>query len=116
MRLPTYDDLPFWIQIFWNPVKALDLVDRHGKPDHTKIVPFLVTMGIFAMKLMGMPFTVLEDTVLLSAAFGVAAWKMFLRSKIVSGTFENKLSTTADVKVTGSIEEVIKAFKHDAGA
>lgn len=81
MPLPTYAKLPFVVRLMLDPVRALDLLDKHDVPDHTKIVPFVVLVGVFALKVLGNPFTIAELAIIVPASFGAAMYRSFLRSK-----------------------------------
>lgn len=70
----------WWLQLLVHPVKALDLVDNHGKPDHGKILP-AITLLVFLV------LTVLErlpdlDVVLtlMIASHGYAGLRTLLRA------------------------------------
>jgi hypothetical protein len=105
MRLPKFDHLPFVLRLIIDPVRALDLLDGHTVPDHTKIIPFVVVIMIVALKAVHNPFTVMEDTVLLTAAFGQSMWRMFLREKTLTGTVAATVNTTLNETVTKQILE-----------
>jgi hypothetical protein len=105
MKLPKFKNLPFVLRLLIDPVRALDLLDGHVTPDHTKIIPFVVVIMIVTLKAMHNPFTVMEDTVLLTAAFGQSMWRMFLREKTLTGTVTATLNTTLNETVTKQILE-----------
>lgn len=83
--MPPFTKWPFVLRALVDPIRAFDLVDRYEHPDHTKIIPFFTLVAVLTLKYLAVPFTVLELTVLFSAAFGLSAWKMFLRQRTVTG-------------------------------
>lgn len=93
MRLPTFDSLPFVLRAVIDPVRALDLIDDAGLPDHTKVVPFMVLVAIVVLKVLHNPFTVAEILVITPASFGAAMYRQFLRSKQLAATSVESVST-----------------------
>lgn len=105
-RLPgplRYARLPFVLRFVIDPIRALDLLDQHEIPDHTKIVPFLVIAACVALQAVGHPFGVLQMTVLCSASFGAACFRMFLRTKTVTGT----ATDTAKEELTATMAHTV---------
>lgn len=84
--------IPWVLRALWSPVEQLDLYDRSGKPDHSKIVPFLFLVSAVAAHFLAMPFAWWELLALGSLSFGYGAWRQFMATKAVSGTLEEKIS------------------------
>jgi hypothetical protein len=89
--------VPWLLRVVWNPVAAFDLTDGRQRTDHSKVVPwaFLVTACVF--KGFGNPFEWYELLALGSMSFGYGAWRTFLKSKSITGTFEKKESLVKTV-------------------
>ena len=72
----------YWLLwIFWNPLKALDLLDCKGKPDHAKVMGFvgfvLMYVLIFLNKLPPLGHLV----AMLAVIFGWVGFRAFLGSR-----------------------------------
>lgn len=92
---------PWLLRALWNPVEALDLRDKNDKTDHAKVVPWILLMVSIVFHALGIPFTWWELTALGSMAYGYGAWRTFLQSRNVAGTFTEKV----DHVVTHTIAE-----------
>jgi hypothetical protein len=88
--------LPWVVRAVWEPVRELDLLDKNDKPDHGKIVPFLFLIAAFTAHFF-LPLTWWELSALGSLSFGYGAWRTFLTSKTVSGTFNTSTNTSTSV-------------------
>lgn len=95
MKLPAFASLPFVIRLAIDPVRALDLLDAHATPDHTKIVPFIVIVATVMLQLLHAPFTVAQMLVIFPASFGAAMYHRFMRYKAVTATVTD--STTKSI-------------------
>lgn len=77
--------------VLWNPLEALDLLDRKGNPDHGKLIGLVgfvaIYLTIFLDRLPPLGHTI----ALLSVIFGWAGWRTFLASKTVTASEERKL-------------------------
>lgn len=102
---------PWIFRLFWNPVEALDLTDDTGKPDHAKVVPVVMQGVIIVFKALGNPFSLLEMIVMLSASYGQAIWRQFLKSRTVTGTWNEKVQRT---EIT--LKNLVEAHRADDGA
>lgn len=71
------------------PAYAMDMLDRTGKPDHGKIVPFIVVQELIVLLCLGrLPVTasaVALVSVLITAVFGQSMWRAHLKAKHSTG-------------------------------
>lgn len=96
--------LPWLVRAVWDPVDACDLVDKQGKADHGKVVPFLFLVVACVLHVLGMPFSWYELLALGSLSFGYGAWRTFLASRAVTGTFTD-VNTRAESKATTIVRQ-----------
>lgn len=89
------NDWPWLLRALWNPIEALDLRDNDDKPDHGKVLPWILLMAAIVFHAMGIPFAWWELTALGSLAYGYGAWRTFLKAKSVSGTFTESVQRTS---------------------
>lgn len=71
----------FWWRLLIDPVQALDLRDRKGDPDHGKILPAITLFWFMVLATLGKLPSVWYTIILVSASFGWAGWRTFLRSR-----------------------------------
>lgn len=88
--------IPWVARLLWDPVSALDLRDKTDKPDHAKIVPFLFLTFACAAHFVT-PLSWWELLALGSLSFGYGAWRTFLSSRAVSGTFNQTETITRTI-------------------
>ena len=99
----------FWVKALLDPVRSLDLVDRGGRPDHAKVVPFLVSLAAIVLHAIGNPIPLGHLVVLVSAAFGYGSWRTFLSSRAVvvnqnNSNIEESRATLVETKTTTRTE------------
>jgi len=85
----------WWLLLLWDAVAALDLDDGKGNIDHGKIVGFFSFMVCLAVVVLGLAgkiklIPVGHLIVLISASFGWASWRTFLKSRTVKVTDETE--------------------------
>lgn len=80
----TFDELPFLARLVWDPVRALDLVDKHGKPDYSKIIPVTVIYIVLLLAAFGKSLATGMVFILISASFGQSMYRSFLKTKSVT--------------------------------
>lgn len=103
-----FERLPFVLRLLWDPVRALDLVDEHGKADHAKVIPTALLVTVVVLRAVvwnSVVPSVLELLVLFSASFGYGAWRTFLKSKTATFTQDTKIN------LTGNVPDIVKAVK-----
>jgi hypothetical protein len=108
---------PWIIRVLWNPVEALDLTDNEGKPDHGKILPAILLVSAITLQFLGKQYAIGILVVLGSLAYGYGAWRTFLKSKSVTGTF-SEVAKTEKVEVDIKQEltqRIIEKRDHDEG-
>lgn len=91
-----------WLwSLCWDPLRALDLVDAHGRPDHGKLVGFIAFLAVWALLAVqvwrGTPATAAQLIILVTPIFGWVAWRTFLRSKIVTAQEQVTAQLTAAI-------------------
>jgi hypothetical protein len=91
---------------WYDPLYWLDLRDRDGRPDHQKIVPFVVILAAIVLHAVGQPFAWWELVVLGAIAFGPRMYGLFLRRS--SFTFGASASRTDTYTETVSRQEIVK--------
>lgn len=84
--------MKWFLLILWDPLRALDLRDRDGNPDHSKVAGFFgflaIYLTIFLDKLPPLGHTV----ALLSVIFGWVGWRTFLKSRTVTASETRQVS------------------------
>jgi hypothetical protein len=105
------------VRVVQFPFVAVDLLDAKGKPDHTKILPFLVCQELIGLQAFDVVYnhhapSVAVSMLVASLAFGFAGFKLLLKSKTltVASTETHATSTSlerkeVDVKIQQKIEE-----------
>ena len=78
---------PWLLRALWNPVIGFDLLDNKGHADHGKIIPWAFLVFACVMAAVGRNLSWYELLALGSLSFGSGAWRTFLKSRVVSGTF-----------------------------
>jgi hypothetical protein len=76
-----------WILLLlWNPVKALDLCDNKGSPDHGKIIGWIMAWAVLISLLItsGKVPSLGHTIALLAAAQGTRVFVAFLKYKTVT--------------------------------
>lgn len=111
MTFPKPKNWPYVLRLIWDPVDALDLLDDTGKPDHSKVVPVVVLALVIVFKAVGNPFTLLEMIVVLSASYGQSMWRQFLKSRTVTGSWNEKVD-----RVEVSLKSLVAEHNADDGA
>lgn len=76
-----------WLVLFfWDPLKACDLLDRRGGPDHGKVIGFVGFWALYLLYLLRPQVPLGHMIVLGSMIFGWASWRTFLASKAATAT------------------------------
>lgn len=107
---PRYnEDWPFIARLLFDPVRALDLIDQHGKADYSKIIPVTVIYGVLALFAIGKPLAVGIVLTLLAASFGQSMFRSFLKARTVvaaeAATFSGKLELARQEVISRAITE-----------
>lgn len=74
-------DLVWWLELLLHPIRALDLVDREGKPDHGKIFPAITLVVFLVLTVRGQLPDIGTVLALLCASHGYAGLRTVLRSR-----------------------------------
>ena len=105
MRWPAFAKWPFVLRLIWDPIRALDLLDRSDKPDHGKVMPCILLASAIVGSFTGHAFPVASLIVLGSLAYGLSAWRAFLQSKSVTFTRTEADTEVRTIKATYDKEE-----------
>lgn len=97
--------------LLWDPFIGLDLVDKHGKPDHGKVMGFLGFLAVFALEATSVwrdhhTLSVGELLMIVAPIFGWVGWRTFLQARTVTST----------ETVTRAISETIAARRQVGAA
>jgi hypothetical protein len=108
---------PWIVRLLWDPVETLDLVDSDGRPDHGKVLPAILLFSAILYQYLAIPYAIGALVVLGSLAYGYGAWRAFLKSKSVTGTFsEETKSEKVEVDIHQEItERILKNRDSEAG-
>lgn len=74
----------FVYELLMHPIRALDLVDAAGNPDHSKIMPAGLLVSAIVLQFLNRPFDHITLLELGSLSYGYGAWRTFLKSKSVT--------------------------------
>jgi len=74
------------ILLLWDPIEALDLADKQGRPDHGKVIGLVGFVALYLLILLRREVTLGQFIVLGSIIFGWASWRTFLASKAATAT------------------------------
>lgn len=77
--------------VLWNPLEALDLLDKQGKPDHGKVIGFMGFLALYVTIFLRLLPPLGHTIALLSVIFGWAGWRTFLASKSVTASEERQV-------------------------
>lgn len=86
-----YYKMPWLLQVLYNAPIALDLLDDDGYPDHQKVLPLIVVIGIFALAACGIPISTSMAVVLATAVYGPTMWGKFIDAHTLTGTLSESV-------------------------
>jgi hypothetical protein len=105
-----WNKMPFIIRLFWDPIRALDLLDKSNAADFGKILPFLLMQQVLVLKAFKIEFTWYELLILAALTGGVSTVRVLIKSGVLKGTLSTveNITNSAIHNVQHTISEKIE--------